>query len=162
MDITIKNGQIMLSDFNALQAYKIARKLEKDGIDFYSKILDESSDKELNSALRYLIASEKDHLDFFQSRITDMQAEAVDGFEEEDLIDFVDSTIFIQEELDQRENIDFTQPASALSYGVIVEAKSVAFYTALRENVHDGAAQTALSEIIAEEKKHLATLRSLV
>lgn len=163
MDVTITDsGDVLLSDFNALQAYKIARKLEKDGIDFYTKVLETSGDKDLNSAIKYLIESEKDHLSFFQSRISQLQAEAADGFEEEDVTDFIDSSIFRPEELAQRGSIDFTQPVSALTYGVIVEAKSVSFYSALLENVTDETAREAVQAIIAEEKKHLETLRSLV
>lgn len=163
MEVTITDtGEVLLSDFNALQAYKIARKLEKDGIDFYSKVLETSGDKELNSAIKYLIESEKDHLSFFQARISQLQAEAVDGFEEEDVTDFIDSSIFRPEELAQRESIDFAEPESALNYGVIVETKSVSFYSAMLENVTDEAAREAVQAIIAEEKKHLATLRSLV
>jgi rubrerythrin len=163
MNIDIQdNGMIVLSDFNALQAYKIARKMESDGMIFYQSLLAESHTSKLNSAIKYLLESEKDHFHFFEQKIADLQAESEDSFEEEDIADFISANIFTHEELEQRENIDLSKAQSALSFGMICEAKSIAFYSALLQNTTDLRAVEAIKAIIEEEKKHLNTLREFV
>ncbi len=163
MNIDIKDdGTISLSDFNAVQAYKIARKLESDGMIFYRQLLCESHDDKVNSAVKYLLDSEADHLKFFESKIESLQADADDGFEDDDIADFINASIFTTEELAQKTNIDLSNASSAIEYGMIIEAKSIAFYSALLDNTTDQVAQAAIKEIIVEEEKHLETLREFV
>ena len=160
MNVTMnEDGTIQLSDFNELQSYKIARKLEKDGMDFYNTLLASSSEESVNSALKFLLESEKEHYDYFEKRIEELQAEKGDGFEEEDITDFVDTDIFTPQEIEQKKNIDFSNASSAILYGLIVEAKSIAFYTALQKNTTDDKGRSALEDIIEEEKKHLEHIR---
>ena len=89
MDIKLlDDGRIELGDFNALQAYKIARKLEKDGMVFYQKLLSHLPDEAINSAVKYLLESEKEHLEFFESKITQEEEKQEGDFEDEDIVDY--------------------------------------------------------------------------
>lgn len=163
MDIAIRDdGTISVSDFNALQAFKIARKLERDGIAFYRQVLGQAKEAAVSHALRVLLDSEEEHAAFFEEKITLLQAESDDGFEDEDIADFMDAHIFTRAELTQRHCVDFSNAASVVEYGIVVELKSIAFYTALLENTSDDNARAAISEIIGEEQKHLETLKELV
>jgi rubrerythrin len=163
MNVTIAtDGTIVITDFNELQSYKIARKLEKDGMEFYSSVLAQSHDDDLNSAVHYLLEAEKDHLAFFQDRIDAIQADDADGFEEEDIADFINANIFSESDHTLRENIDFSKPFSALAYGLRIEIRSIAFYSALLENTRDEKGRMAFEAIIAEEEKHKATLQEFL
>ena len=45
MRIEEREGEIVISSFNELEAYKIATKIEKDGIDFYAKLINSAKNE---------------------------------------------------------------------------------------------------------------------
>jgi len=163
MEIKIsENGTIELNDFNALQAYKIARKMEHDGLHFYKTILTQCHNDDITSALKYLLASEKDHLAFFEAKIEAAGADGDDGFEDEDIVDFLSADVFAVNDVGEACKTEFADSARALTFGYKMEQQAIQFYTALLEKTQDEVGRTALKEIINEEKRHLETLQQFI
>jgi len=160
--IDYNKGQIEISDFNSLEAYKIARKMEKDGIDFYQKLQAQNFSPEVSRALGFLLQEEKRHLKLFEDKIFELQKDSADGFEEEALVDFIDSKVFAP--FDSLKNLDkyLTEKAKALKLGVAIEKNSVGFYQACLNNLSTSAAKKDLEFLIKEENAHLAILENLL
>lgn len=155
----LDDGSIQLGDFNALQAFKIARKLEKDGVTFYTKALSLIAKKEIQDVIKYLLESEKEHLAFFESRISALQQEGEDGFEDDDVADYMDASVFPTVNVSDDSSEIYSQLSRTLTFGYKCEEKSIAFYTALLKNTSDEEAKKALQEIIKEEEYHLESLK---
>ena len=62
MKIDYSKGRIEITDFNSLEAYKIARKMERDGIEFYKRLQSQSLSPQVNEALGFLLQEEKRHM----------------------------------------------------------------------------------------------------
>ena len=157
----LKDGTIGLSDFNAIQAYKIARKLEKDGIAFYTKAKNETDNEEIKNALGYLLTSEEDHLSFFEKKMADAADDDDDLFENDDVVDFLNSNVFAEGIMEKARDAS-SETIQILSVGINAEKKSIAFYQALLSHTTDPKAKKALADIIDEEKKHLSTLSQFI
>ena len=163
MDIKLlDDGRIELGDFNALQAYKIARKLEKDGIAFYQKLLSHLPNETVNSAVKYLLETEKEHLDFFEKKISEEEDTQEDGFEEEDIMDYMDTGVFVESDTSENSENIFLQTTSALHFGLTIEKRSIEFYKALLAHTTDARGKEALRDIIYEEQRHADTLKQFI
>ena len=121
----IKNAgeEIQIYDFNAQEAFKIAHKLECEGISFYKKVLTMVKDPTVKEVLLYLLGEEEDHLQLFEKMI-EREREDPDAFDEsgEDILDIVDTGVFtfpkdekIAEDLDK-----------AIQLGIHIEKRSLA------------------------------------
>lgn len=163
MEIKLRDdGTIELTDFSATQAFKIACKLERDGLALYEKMFRECSETAVNSALEYLIQTEKEHLHFFESELEKLEAQEVDGFEEDDFVDYMDSHVFDESAVPHDRGANYCEPSQALLLGLRMEQRALIFYRALREQTNDTKAQAALDTIINEEQKHMQTLEEFV
>ncbi len=158
----LDDGTMELGNFSALQAYKVARKLEKDGIDFYEKAKANVNDKKISNALQFLIDSEKKHLAFFEERIEEEQKRVEDGFEADDVADFLDSNIFPDSRLWNDLFKDTLQVSRVLTFGAKIEKSSITFYQAMLNHVSDKEAHKALSDIISEEEDHYNSLQQFI
>jgi rubrerythrin len=162
MTIEEKNGKLVIMDFNECEAYKIASRIEKDGILFYKKLKEKLSKPQIKSVIDFLIQEEEKHLKLFQDLLYDMLRNREDYDEDEDLLDSMDFGIFRTyqsiEELDKVVG----DTAKALRLGLAIENKSVVFYEAAKSLTRLEAAQKELSRIIDEEKKHKALLEDML
>ncbi len=162
MKIEEKNGGLAIVDFNELEAYKIASKIESDGISFYTNLSAGIKNKKIQEIVNSLIQEEREHLKFFQEQLSIKNQSIDDGFEDDDLLRFMDYGIFkpYQEMKQMKDLIYDTQ--KALDLGIIVEDKSIKFYQACQRSVNSPDTKKELSNIIKEEEKHKAKLEGLL
>lgn len=154
MKIEEKEGELLITDFNQLEAYKIACKIEKDGIEFYEGILNKEKNDNIKKELSFLIKEEKEHLKFFEGCRFEAGQDIKDGFEEDDVLNYMDYGIFepYRHIAGLADKID--DEKKALRLGVAIEEKSIKFYKACRAEVSSLQTKRELSNIIEEEKRH--------
>ena len=162
MKIEDKNGELIITDFNEAEAYKIASKIEQDGIDFYTKILDEATEPAVKEKISYLLNEEKKHLKFFQERLFEVSEDKADGFEEDNLLGYMEYEVFkpFLDAKDLPENIKDAR--KALNLGIIAENSSINFYLSLRDKVTSPETKKELFAIIEEEKSHKELFEELL
>ena len=162
MKIEEKNGEFIITDFNEAEAYKIASKIEQDGIDFYTKVLDEATDTVVKEKISYLLNEEKKHLKFFQERLFEVSEDKADGFEEDNLLGYMEYEVFkpFLDAKDLPENIKDAR--KALNLGIIAENSSIDFYLSLQAQVTSPETKNKLFAIIEEEKSHKELFEQLL
>ena len=162
MKIEEKNGEFIITDFNEAEAYKIASKIEQDGIDFYTKILDEATEPAVKEKISYLLNEEKKHLKFFQERLFEVSEDKADGFEEDNLLGYMEYEVFkpFLDAKDLPENIKDAR--KALNLGIIAENSSINFYLSLRDKATSSETKDELAVIIEEEKSHRELFEQLL
>jgi rubrerythrin len=154
MKIEEKEGKFIITDFDESEAYRIASKIEQDGIDFYNKVLAENKDPQVKEKINYLLDEEKKHLKFFQERLKNISQEKCGGFEEDNPLAYMEYEVFrpFEEAKDLPESINDAK--TALNLGIIAENSSIQFYVSLIEKVASEETRDELAQIIEEEKSH--------
>lgn len=148
---------IQIYDFNPVEALKIARKLEREGIRFYGNLLQKAEDPKVKEALSYLRGQEEDHLKIFEKLLERQDPEAVDE-DEDDVFECVDDGVFLlPQEKDFAADFD-----SALELGVTIEKRSLAFYLELVKHTESEDGKNTINKIIEEEKKHWVELKKFL
>ena len=157
MKIKDDGKEIKIYDFNVSEAFKIARKLEKDGIIFYKKLLKDANDPRVKEVLLYLLDEEKEHLQIFEKMV---EGEDPDGLDDsgDGVTDIVETGVFALPDTKELPlDID-----KALELGIAIEKRSIAFYLAVLKHTESEEGKNALKKIIGEEKKHWEELKRLV
>lgn len=162
MKIQEKGGKFVIVDFNELEAYKIAIKIEKDGIDFYKKIFVNMQSKEIKEKLEFLLNEEREHLKFFEECLFNAGQHIEDGFQEDDLLNYMDYGIFkpLKDLKKMAKKIDDIK--KALRLGIAVEEKSIRFYEFCRDKVSLSGTKDELKNIIAQEKQHRFLFKNIL
>ena len=162
MQIKEKNGELAIVDFDELEAYKIARKIESDGMDFYHRLQEKTDDEKLRKVLSFLIKKEREHLQFFEERLFKMREEKEESFEENDLFGAMDYGVFqpyqSMDDLDKALN----NVKKAFKLAVIIEDHSIKFYNLCKDRVTSRGAKEEITKIIGEEKKHKKLFEELM
>ena len=162
MKVDFSGDEIKLFDFDELEAYRIARKMERDGVYYYTRMREEIQQPEIVEVVDMLIGDEKKHLSLFEAKIEEIchELEMVD--DDETLADIIDSgALDVLKDPEQVAGI-LRNPQEALRLGISAETRSISFYSELIQNTQDESGSAALSEIIAEEEEHLDKLRGLL
>jgi len=149
------NG-IQIYEFSAVEAYKIARKIEREGVRFYQLLMEKTADVGVKEMLTYLRDAEEEHLKLFEHLLEGAEREAGSS-EEDDLLDSVDDTIFSVTE-NEVSAADFKK---ALQLGIIIEKRSLAFYLEVEKYTESSEGKNALRKVIDEERKHWEHLKQL-
>lgn len=158
MKVKATGEVIQIYDFNPVEALKIARKLEREGINFYGNLLQKAEDPKVKEALGYLKGQEEDHLRIFEKLLEREDPEAPDEDDEDDVFDCVDDGVFLlPREKDFAADFD-----SALELGVTIEKRSLAFYLELVKHTESNDGKKTINKIIEEEKKHWEELKKLI
>jgi rubrerythrin len=154
MKIEEKDGSFIITDFNESEAYKIASKIEEDGISFYSQVLAQTQNPQVKEKVQYLLEEEKKHLKFFQKRLYEISESKCDANDEDNLLSYMEYEVFkpFREAKDLPESIKDAK--TALNIGIIAENSSINFYLALKEQVSSFETKEELAQIIEEEKRH--------
>jgi rubrerythrin len=156
MKIRDTGSGIQLYDFTAAEAYRIARKIEHEGIRFYQMLMDKAADSGVKQLVTSLRDAEAEHLRIFEQLL-----EGAGGkpgqWEDDDLLDSVDDAIFSITE-NQVAAADFDQ---ALQLGIIIEKRSLAFYLEVEKHTQSSEGKGALRKIIDEERRHWEQLKQL-
>ncbi|MBI5873720.1 MAG: ferritin family protein [Candidatus Omnitrophica bacterium] len=156
-----KAGNITITDFSPVQAYKIAVRMEKDGIDFYSDLLKQVRDAGTQHEIEFLIEQEKAHLDTFQGLLNRVKETANDTFEEDDIVDYIKSRVF-NAALEKEEAQKMEHRHTALEEAMNMERRSIVFYDGCLARSKDGDAKSAFKKILDEERKHLTKFAELL
>ena len=162
MKIQEKAGKFIISSFNALDAYKIASRVEKDGITFYQKLMNKVDDPKSKETLKFLLKEEEKHLKFFKDCLYEIKETSEDKFEEDDLLGSMDFGIFWPYQSIEDLESKLSNNRKAFSLGIAIEDKSINFYQACRDNITAEDIKLELDNIIEEEKKHKVLLESLL
>ena len=149
--------EIQIHDFNAKEAFRLARKLESEGITFYTKVLESAKDSKVKEVLHYLLEEEKDHLQLFQNMIEREDPETSDD-SGDDILDILDTGVFALPK-DEESTTDLDR---ALQLGINIEKRSLAFYLEIMKHTDNEVGKAALKKIIDEEEKHWEELKRLI
>jgi rubrerythrin len=162
MKVTVdKKGRITLSDFSALQAYKAAIKLEEQGINFYTGLLKQVKPGDARLEIQFLIEQESSHRDVFLSLLEQEKESTDDAFEEDDIVDYLNSKIF-DASGEKAAAIEMDASQTSLREAMNMERRSIVFYEGCLAQANDAKAKAAFTRIIGEEKKHLAKFAEFI
>lgn len=148
-----KDGNIVISDFNPAQAYKIAMKMEEDGIAFYKDLSAKTKDPGAKREIDFLITEEARHLATFRGLLAREEEARQDGFEEDDVVNYMNAHIF-DPSVEHRH--------AAFEEAMHMERRSIVFYGGCLKTTRDAQAQKAFKNIIEEERKHLSKFAELL
>ena len=162
MRIEEKNGNLVITDFNELEAFKIASKIEKDGIHFYEKLAGRVTSMRVRDTLNVLATQERDHLEFFEGELFKLRERQDDRFEEDDLLTSIDYGIFQPYQGIGELEKALDAPRKALRMGIIIEEKSIRFYESCRDRVSSRGTKEGLVRIIEEEREHKRLLEDML
>lgn len=162
MKIEDRNNQLIVTDFDEVEAYVIACKIEEDGIHFYRKLREAEKSAKIIEAIDFLIKEEVRHLKLFNARLFELREASDKDYDENDLLTSIDYGIF--KVCDNAKGLEevLTNEKRALSLGIIIENKSVEYYMILFKNISKPQAKKEISAIIEEEKKHKELLERLL
>ena len=161
MRIEEKDGAFIIVDFNDLEAYKIARKIEKDGMDFYQDLMNLTDNEKTREALRLLIQEEEKHLKYFEDTLFDLRKN--EWFEkEDDLLEEMDYGIFPSPSHEEEAMRFLDAPEKALGMGIVLENRAIQFYEACQQRVTDEKAKRQITKIIQTEQEHKNILRDIL
>ena len=161
MRIEQKDNNFIITDFDEMEAYRVAYKIEEKGLEFYKKLVEKVEDTKTKETLKFLIDQESDHLKFFQNCLFELRKAQEDVNEDNDLLDSLDFRIFQPyESIEDLEKV-LTDFDKALKLGMIVEEKSIKFYENCQRQVSSPSAKEGIGNIIGEEYKHKALIEGL-
>ena len=162
MKVDFSGDEMKIYDFDELEAFRIARKIEADGIYYYSRMLDEMLKPQIIETVELLLHDERNHLTLFDGKVEDLSRMRNVIDEGETLADIVDSKVFdILQDSELVADVLCT-PQEAIRLGVEVEKRSIMFYNQILKNIQDKTGKAALETIIKEEQDHLKKLESLL
>ena len=157
MKVRSTDEGIQIYDFNAAEALKIARKLERDGINFYKEFVETVEDPKVKEVLLYLLDEEMEHLKLFEKMLECEDPESLDD-DGEGVLDVVDDGVFTL----PKSEASATDLDKAIQLGINIEKRSLAFYLEIAKHTRSEEGKNVLKIIIGEEKKHWEELKRLI
>lgn len=162
MKVDFTGDEIEIFDFDELEAYRIARKMEEDGVYYYSRMREEVLKPEIREVIEMLIKDERKHISLFEKKVEELAREHNVLDEGETLADIVDSKVMdILKDPKLVADI-LCNPQEALKLGISVERRSISFYNEILQNTRDKTGRAAIEGLIGEEREHLEKLQALM
>jgi rubrerythrin len=93
-EIQDREDKLVIVDFDEFEAYRIACKIEKDGLWFYEKLASRTKNTEVGQTLKFLLGEEIKHLQFFEDSLSRLRRDKEDTAEDNDLLTSMDFDIF--------------------------------------------------------------------
>jgi rubrerythrin len=156
VEIKMQGENIVISDFDAVEAFKIAMKVEMDGHAFYTAAMGKASDERMKRTFKRLAEDELRHSEVFKSHFeTELRDRGIDPSTvdaEENLFTYMKTGIFDMKPAGN--------PKEAVLGGENVELRSILFYKEALKNTTTEAGKKAFSTIIEEEQMHYNILKS--
>jgi len=162
MNIEEKNGNFVITDFNEFDACRIACKIEKDGIDFYAKLIRKVDIPPVRESLKFLTKEENEHLKVFQGLLDELRTQKEDLSEDNDILTTMDFGVFQPYEDIEDLGGALTDINKAIRLGIAIEKKTIIFYQACKDKVTSAIARDALSKIIDQEQHHKDILERIL
>jgi rubrerythrin len=152
----------VIVDFNEFDAFRIACKIEKDGILFYTQLASSIKIPEPKEILEFLLEEEKKHLKIFEEHLGRLRQVKEDVGEDNDLLTSMDFGVFQPYQGLKDLGDIMTNIPKALRLGLMIEDKSIKFYVACSFEVSMKETKEELLNIIAEEKRHKSLLERII
>ncbi|MDD5154964.1 MAG: ferritin family protein, partial [Candidatus Omnitrophica bacterium] len=73
MKIQDKKDKLVIVDFDEFEAYRIACRIEEEGLQFYGKLAGSVGDPKIAQTLNFLIGEEKNHLRFLEVSLSGLR-----------------------------------------------------------------------------------------
>ncbi len=162
MKVDFSGDEIKIYDFDELEAYRIARKIEQDGIYYYSRMKDEVLKPQIRDVVEMLLSDERSHLNMFEDKVEELARKRGVADEGETLADIVDSNVMAVLQDPERVADVLCNPQEAVRLGISVENRSIEFYNEILENVTDESGRRAIADLIREEENHRKKLEGLL
>jgi len=154
----------MSQNYSPGEVLKIAVEVEENGKVLYGVLELESRSEQMKEIWAYLKDQEEIHRKVFQDMLDRQKdyivAEFSPGENQAYLRAIASEYIFTQDLIRKHISKRFESDLEAVEFGISVEKISILTYVALREYIKKDK-QVVLDKIIAEEKNHLARLKSL-
>ena len=162
MRVTLDDqGKLAVSDFTPLEAYHIALHLEERGLDFYERLASRATDPALHAAFVSLLETERSHSRTFRALLEEEAAVADVSPEAHDLSHYLEPGVFRLQEDPDRLLAGIDEPEKVLDLGIRIEEEVIAFYEDLLRRTQNAGGRRALTEILDEEREHLARLMNM-
>jgi rubrerythrin len=161
MRIQENKGNFTIVDFDEIEAYMIAYKIERDGIAFYKKLAERSEFPAAKEALEFLVREEQRHFRLFDDALSALR-NTREFQEDNDLLQSMEFGIFEPYASMDDLEIFIKDIKKALRLGIVIENKSIALYEACVAALRGDEAAEELKNILEEEKRHKALLESVL
>lgn len=150
--------------FNDVEAAKIAVNMERNGLDFYTRMAAKAEDANVKAVFEQLAKDEKAHVAAFE----DLQQKLIDEPRKESYLDgeeldaymqrLVESHVFADQSTVTRLADETNSDLEALGVGMRAERDTMLFYQDMLGFTDSSDARAAFERVISEERKHLVTL----
>ncbi len=154
----------MAYDFNAKEIFEMAEQMEKNGVEFYTKAAENTTNDETKKLFIGLADMEKDHENTFSILKADLTGKEKESnvFDPEDesalyLKALVDMQVFFKKEL--KSDATLTE---VLKMAIGAEKDSIVFYLGMKELVSESSGKARIDSIIKEEMMHIKLLAKLL
>lgn len=147
-------------DFNPVEVFRIAVKMEENGIAFYKKAASFTKDEMMRGIFEDLAEMEENHRQFFAHMERAFHPQGFMDAEEiaQYLARHFDSGIFKSDPAAQIGNTINTLK-DIFTFALDREVDSVEYYTLLRDKAKEEDTRKVLTRIISEEEGHVRTIR---
>ena len=154
MKLSNQGKDIHITDFNEIEALRLAMKLESDGIDYYSELSRKTKDEKIKKDFALFIKEEGKHFDRFKGWLEGLGAEADRG-DEEGLFDYFDTGVFGDISSVDKALAKIKTDLDAIALAEWAELNSIKFYKAMYDKAENVSGKEILKNIIKEEQFHL-------
>ncbi|MEE9165724.1 MAG: FAD-dependent oxidoreductase [Nitrospinota bacterium] len=152
--------------YSGYEIIKIAMEGEKDGINFYRKMLENTSSPKAKEVFQYLCHEEEKHWEHLENNLLpDFRNGKIDLKDEELVVAYL-KRVNKAEILPEGEDIEkitdgLTHDFEAVRVAIDIEKKAVLFYEKMFEATRESEGKEVLKKIVDQEKNHVGILRKL-
>jgi len=151
MKLTSHGKEIIITDFDEIDALRLAVKLEADGIKYYTELAKKVGNEDMKKMLLRLAKEEEKHSAKFRAWLESRGGQA----NEEQDFEGIDTGVF-----GDIWSVDATlskigSDLDILSLGEWAELNSINFYKAILKNSESEPGKNTIKDIIKEEQDHL-------
>ncbi len=146
--------------FSASEVITMAVQIEKNGLEFYSKMAKKAQTEKSEELFKFLAAEEVRHAATFQKMLNSLKQLELTASEEEEYNNYLgaltSSRVFNQE-VNTDEIVKNLDDATAIDLAIEAEKDSILFYYELMAQAMNED-RSAIEKVIKEEKSHYAML----
>jgi len=149
----------MSYDFNAADIFKMAEQIERNGVVFYKKAAENTTEPQSKEFFIFMAGIESQH----EKTFAEMRAELTERETEPTVFDPDDESVLYLRALADTKVFSEVQdvPSSMkdiLNMAIDAEKNSITFYIGMRDLVPDKRGKERLDNVIKEEKSHIVLL----
>jgi len=142
-------------EFNPVEIFKIAQKLEENGISFYKKSAEIAKDENLKSVLLDISIMESTHLDFFKKMENNVKSsDFIDSNDIGEYLERIFGAKIFQKDPALKIGKELLNMSDIFQFALERENESVEFYSNILKNIKNPETSRSLEIIIGEEKVH--------